>query len=73
MIVFLTTPPMFVLSVRLYLSSVRTNGDMVPLVFEGTLNGDIFKEYVAKCLAPTLKEGDIVIMDNLSSHKELTL
>jgi len=51
------------------LSSVRANGDMVPLVFEGSLNGDIFKEYVAKCLAPTLKAGDIVIMDNLSSHK----
>ena len=51
------------------LSSVRANGDMVPLVFDGSLNGDIFKEYVAKCLAPTLKVGDIVIMDNLSSHK----
>jgi transposase len=51
------------------LSSVRANGDMVPLVFEGALNGDIFKEYVTQCLAPTLKEGDIVIMDNLSSHK----
>ena len=37
---------------------------MVPLVFDGSLNGDIFKEYTAKCLAPTLKEGDIVIMDN---------
>jgi transposase len=42
---------------------------MVPLVFDGSLNGDIFKEYIAQCLAPTLKEGDIVIMDNLSSHK----
>jgi transposase len=51
------------------LSSVRANGDMVPLVFEGSLNGDIFKEYVAQCLAPTLKAGDVVIMDNLSSHK----
>ena len=36
---------------------------------DGSLNGDIFKEYVDKCLAPTLKAGDIVIMDNLSSHK----
>ena len=52
------------------MSSVRANGDMVPLVFDGSLNGDIFKEYVAKCLAPTLKAGDIVIMDNLSSHKD---
>ena len=51
------------------LSSVRVNGDMVPLVFEGALNGDLFKEYISKCLAPTLQEGDIVIMDNLTSHK----
>jgi len=51
------------------LSSVRSNGDMVPLVFEGSLNGDLFKEYISKCLVPTLKEGDIVIMDNLTSHK----
>lgn len=51
------------------LSSVRTNGDMVPLVFEGSLNGELFKEYISKCLAPTLQKGDIVIMDNLTSHK----
>ncbi len=51
------------------LSSIRTNGDMVPLVFEGSLNGELFKEYIIQCLAPTLKSGDIVVMDNLSSHK----
>jgi transposase len=51
------------------LSSVRANGEMVPLVFDGSLNGDIFKEYVAQCLVTTLKAGDMVIMDNLSSHK----
>ena len=51
------------------LSSMRVNGNMVPLVFEGSLDGDLFKEYIAQCLAPTLKDGDIVVMDNLSSHK----
>jgi hypothetical protein len=51
------------------LSSVRLNGEFVPLVFEGSLNGELFKEYVSKCLAPTLQKGDIVIMDNLTSHK----
>ncbi|MCL1876402.1 MAG: IS630 family transposase [Synergistaceae bacterium] len=51
------------------LSSVRANGEMVPLVFEGSLNGELFKEYISQFLAPTLKEGDIVIMDNLTSHK----
>lgn len=51
------------------LSSIRLNGEKVPLVFEGSLNGDLFKEYISQCLAPTLHEGDIVILDNLTSHK----
>jgi transposase len=51
------------------LSSIRANGDMVPLVYEGALNGELFKEYISQCLVPTLYEGDIVIMDNLTSHK----
>ena len=51
------------------MSSIRLNGDKVPLVFEGSLNGEFFKEYIRQCLAPTLQKGDIVIMDNLSSHK----
>ena len=51
------------------LSSIRANGDMVPLVFEGALNGELFKAYIAQCLAPTLHKGDVVIMDNLTSHK----
>jgi transposase len=51
------------------LSSVRLSGALAPLVFEGSLNGGLFKEYVSKCLAPTLQKGDIVIMDNLTSHK----
>jgi transposase len=51
------------------LSSVRANGEMVPCIFEGSLNGEIFIKYVSEFLAPTLKEGDVVVMDNLSSHK----
>jgi len=51
------------------LSSVRANGEIVPCTFDGSLNGDIFKEYIAQFLVPTLKEGDVVVMDNLSSHK----
>ena len=39
------------------------------LIFEGSLNGEIFREYITKFLVPTLKPGDIVVMDNLSSHK----
>jgi len=51
------------------LSSIRANGDMVPLIFEGALNGELFKAYISQCLAPSLNKGDIVIMDNLTSHK----
>ena len=51
------------------LSSIRANGDMVPIVFEGALNGELFKAYISECLVPTLNKGDIVIMDNLTSHK----
>jgi transposase len=51
------------------LSSVRMDGTIVPVVFENALNGELFKEYVRRFLLPTLKPGDIVVMDNLSSHK----
>jgi transposase len=51
------------------LSFIRANGDMVPLIIEGSLNGELFREYITQCLAPTLKTGNIVVMDNLSSHK----
>ena len=51
------------------LSSVRLDRTTIPFVFEGALNGAIFRTYVTQFLAPSLKPGDIVIMDNLSSHK----
>jgi len=50
-------------------SSLRQDGTTEALVFEGSLNGEFFVEYMKNSLAPTLKEGDVVIMDNLSSHK----
>lgn len=51
------------------LSSIRLDGTMVPMVFEGALNGELFRAYVERMLAPSLRPGDIVVMDNLSSHK----
>ena len=50
------------------LSSIRASGEMVPLIFEGAFDGELFGEYVAQCLASSLQPGDMVIMDNLSSH-----
>jgi transposase len=40
---------------------------------DGPINGDWFEAYVAELLAPTLRPGDIVIMDNLSSHKRAAM
>lgn len=42
---------------------------MVPIVFEGALTGELFRAYVERMLAPSLRPSDIVVMDNLSSHK----
>jgi len=51
------------------LAAVRLNGDIAPLMFEGTLNGEIFVQYTKQFLAPLLKKGDLVVMDNASPHK----
>ena len=51
------------------LSSVRMDGTIIPCTFDDALNGDLFREYIRVFLVPTLKPGDIVVMDNLSSHK----
>jgi transposase len=52
-----------------FVAGLRTSGLTAPLVVDGAMNGDIFRAYVEQVLAPTLKPGDVVILDNLSSHK----
>jgi len=52
-----------------FLAGLRLSGLTAPLVVDGPINGDLFLACVQQHLAPTLKPGDIVIMDNLSSHK----
>ena len=44
-------------------------GMIVPFVLSGAINRDAFETYVEKVLVPELRPGDIVVMDNLSSHK----
>lgn len=51
------------------LSSIRLGGATECIVFEGAVDRKMFDEYVKKFLAPSLRPGDIVIMDNLSAHK----
>jgi transposase len=51
-------------------AGLRRTGMVAPMVLDGPINGEWFKAYVAQVLAPELRRGDIVIMDNLSSHKQ---
>lgn len=50
-------------------AGLRTTGMVAPMVMDGPINGDWFETYVEQLLVPTLRPGDVVIMDNLSSHK----
>ena len=52
-----------------FLAALRHDGITAPLVLDGPINGESFRAYVEQILVPTLKPGDIVVMDNLGSHK----
>ena len=52
-----------------FTGALRLSGMTAPLVLDGAMNGIVFRAYVEQILAPTLKAGDIVIMDNLPAHK----
>lgn len=52
-----------------FLAALRHDRIEAPCLFEGPINGERFLAYVEQSLVPTLKPGDIVILDNLGSHK----
>jgi transposase len=52
-----------------FVAGLRLTGMTAPMVLDGSINGERFLDYVRRVLAPTLTPGDIVIIDNLSSHK----
>jgi transposase len=52
-----------------FVAGLRTEGLVAPMVLDGPINGVAFQAYVDQVLVPELREGDIVIMDNLGSHK----
>jgi transposase len=52
-----------------FLAALRLDRVEAPWLIDGPINGERFKIYVEKVLVPTLTAGDIVIMDNLGSHK----
>ena len=52
-----------------FVAGLRRDGITAPFVIDRPMNGVIFRTYVERVLAPTLSPGDIVILDNLGSHK----
>src|SRR5262249_3658654 len=52
-----------------FLAALRQDRITAPCVIDGAINGEIFLAYVEQMLVPTLVPGDIVVMDNLGSHK----
>ena len=52
-----------------FLAALRCDGVTAPWLLEGPINGESFRLYVESILVPTLRPGDIVILDSLGSHK----
>ena len=52
-----------------FVCALRADGLAAPLVLDGAINGRAFLAYVRQFLAPALRPGDMLVMDNLSSHK----
>ena len=52
-----------------FIAALRVDRVDAPWVIDGPINGELFTLYVEKVLAPTLAPGDVVILDNLGSHK----
>ena len=52
-----------------FLAGVRTSGIIAPFVLDGPMTGNVFRAYVEQMLAPVLRPGDVVVMDNLAAHK----
>ena len=52
-----------------FVAGLRCDAITAPFVIDQPMNSTIFKAYLEQCLVPTLKPGDIVVMDNLGSHK----
>ena len=52
-----------------FVAALRHDGMTAPMMIKGAMNGEAFLAYVDQCLVPTLKRGDIVVMDNVSVHR----
>jgi transposase len=52
-----------------FVAGLRLTGMVAPMVLDGPMNRSVFLAYVTQVLAPELKPGDVVILDNLPAHK----
>lgn len=52
-----------------FLAALRSDALTAPCVVDGPINGTIFRAYIEQFLRPTLRPGDIVVLDNLGSHR----
>jgi transposase len=52
-----------------FVAGLRCDGIVAPCLFDGPINKESFLAWIEQFLVPSLREGDIVVMDNLSSHK----
>ena len=52
-----------------FVAALRHDAITAPFVIDEPMTGEIFRVYLERCLVPTLKPGDIVVMDNLPAHK----
>lgn len=52
-----------------FIAGLRLSGMVAPMVLDGPINGEAFQAYVDQVLVPELTKGDVVVMDNLGSHK----
>jgi transposase len=52
-----------------FLAALRHDRITAPCIIDGAINGEFFRAWVEQSLAPSLRPGDIVVMDNLASHK----
>ncbi len=52
------------------ISSIRRDGSTAAMTVDGATTGEVFRAYVEHILTPTLRPGDVVVLDNLSPHKD---
>ena len=56
-----------------FTGALRLSGMTAPMVLDGPMNAEAFQAYIDQVLVPTLRPGDIVVMDNLAAHKSVVI